>query len=74
MLTNDLTMGRTGSTSLNKAMTLSSYAVATLPAPAGYNGRLVWVTNGAAGAPCLAVSNGTAWLRIVTGAAVNATT
>jgi hypothetical protein len=74
MLTNDLRPGKTGTLSKNAAQTLSTYTVATLPAAASYTGRMVWVSNGAGGAPCLAISNGTAWLRIVPGAAVNATT
>jgi hypothetical protein len=74
MLTNDLRPGKTGTLSKNAALVLSTYTVASLPPAASYPGRQVWVTNGAGGAPCLAVSNGTAWLRIVPGAAVNATT
>jgi hypothetical protein len=35
--------------------------------------RIVWVSNGNAGAACLAVSDGTNWLRIALGAAVAAT-
>lgn len=47
-----------------------SYTVATLPPAAQNTGRIVLCSNGNAGANCLAVSNGTAWLRVVFGAAV----
>ena len=50
-----------------------SYNVAGLPAAAANAGRLVYCSNGASGAPCLAYSNGTNWLRILIGAAVSAT-
>lgn len=36
-------------------------------------GDVVFVTNGAGGSPCLAVYNGTSWLRIALGAAISAT-
>jgi hypothetical protein len=39
---------------------------------ASWTGGVVYCTNGAAGSPCLAVSNGTSWLRIAFGAAVAA--
>ena len=52
---------------------LRTYTVATLPAAAANNRRVVHCSNGAAGAPCLAVSNGTNWVRVVFGAAVSAT-
>lgn len=55
------------------AITLPTYTVATLPAAADNSGMLVHCSNGAAGSPCLAYSNGTDWLRIVFGAAVSAT-
>ena len=45
-----------------------------LPAVAAHKGRLVHVSNGNAGAECLAYSNGTSWLRVVFGAAVATTT
>ncbi len=72
-LSNDLTSGRTGSKSINKAMTLPVYTVATLPSAAEHPQRWIWVSNGNAGQPCPAVSNGTAWLRIAPGLAVAAT-
>lgn len=39
---------------------------------ASWTGAVVYCTNGNAGIPCLAVSNGTNWLRIALGAAVAA--
>lgn len=36
-------------------------------------GSIIYVSNGDAGSPCLAMSNGTDWLRVVAGAAVSAT-
>lgn len=49
---------------------LPSFAVAALPAAAANTGRIVRCSNGNAGVVCLAVSNGTSWLRVVFGAAV----
>lgn len=49
---------------------LPTFTVAGLPAAAANDGRVVRVSNGAAGQPCLAVSNGANWLRVVLGAAV----
>jgi len=51
---------------------LKSFAVAGLPS-AGTAGRVVYCTNGDGGSPCLAVDNGSAWLRINLGSAVSAT-
>jgi hypothetical protein len=51
---------------------LDAYAVADLPSAASHTNRLVVCPNGNAGAWCLAVSNGTNWLRVVPGAAVAA--
>jgi len=75
-LTQTLKRGQTGSasitTALDDAIRLDSYAVAGLPAASAHTGKLVYVSNGAAGSPCLAYSNGSAWLRITLGAAVAA--
>ncbi len=49
---------------------LPTFTVATLPAAATNEGRLVRCSNGAAGSPCLAISDGTNWLRIALGTAV----
>lgn len=68
--------GKVGSKSINAALDdanrLDSYTVATVPAAASHTGKLIYVSNGAAGSPCLAYSNGTDWLRITLGAAVAA--
>ena len=69
-LTNDPKMYQVGSKSVTKALTASEYTVATVPSAAAHRGRIIYVSNGAAGQPCLAYSNGTSWLRIVFGAAV----
>lgn len=42
---------------------LKAYTVATVP-PASPAGLVIWVTNGAAGSPCLALSNGSVWKRV----------
>jgi hypothetical protein len=48
-----------------------SYTVATVPSAAAFPAHAIHVSNGNSGAPCLAVSNGTDWLRIALGAAVS---
>ena len=70
MAVNDLARGETGTRAINKSKVLLTYSVATLPAAAANTGRLISVSNGAAGSPCLAYSNGTSWLRILLGTAV----
>lgn len=45
----------------------------TLPDAANFTNHMILVTNGDAGKTCLAVSNGTNWLRIPLGEAVSAT-
>lgn len=52
---------------------LPTYTVAALPTAADRPRALCWVSDGDAGAPCLAVSDGTDWRRIALGAAVSAT-
>jgi hypothetical protein len=41
---------------------LPQFTVATAPAATGLTGTLIYVSNGLAGAPCVAVSNGTNWI------------
>jgi hypothetical protein len=48
-----------------------SYTVATVPSAAAFPAHAIHVSNGDSGAPCLAVSDGTDWLRIALGAAVS---
>jgi len=53
-----------------KAPKVATYTVATLPAASAANaGAIVYVSNGNAGAPCLAYSTGTAWAVVALGAA-----
>lgn len=61
-----------GNRAINAAMTLPTYTVTTVPSAAMYKNRMIVVSNGNAGQPCLAMSNGTSWLRIPFGAAVAA--
>ena len=51
---------------------LATYAVAGLPDAGDHTGALVYVSNGAAGDPVVAFSDGTNWLRVDTKAAVAA--
>lgn len=51
---------------------LPTYAVAGVPAAADYSGHIIYVSDGAAGSPILAFSDGTNWLRSDTGAAIAA--
>ena len=51
---------------------LSDYSVAELPSASANPQSVVYCSNGDAGNPCLAVSNGTNWLRVALGAAVAA--
>lgn len=53
---------------------LKKLSVSTLPAAGTVgDGAIIYVTNGDAGQPCLAVYNGTEWRRISLGAAVSTT-
>jgi hypothetical protein len=47
---------------LEGAVKLPAYTVATAPSAAGMTGTIIYVSNGLAGAPCIAVSNGTNWI------------
>jgi len=49
-----------------------TYTVATAPAATSIAGSLIYVSDGAAGSPILAFSDGTDWLRSDTGAAIAA--
>lgn len=55
-VTGDITGDVTG------AVTLPAYTVATAPAATGLTGTIVYVSDGLAGAPCVAVSDGTDWI------------
>lgn len=52
--------------------TLADYSVAELPSASANPQSIVYCSNGNSGSPCLAVSNGTSWLRVALGAAVSA--
>lgn len=54
-------------------LALATYTVATVPAAASFTGDLIYVSNGAAGSPVVAFSNGTNWLRVDTLTAIAAT-
>lgn len=45
---------------------LPTYTVATLPTAANYPACLIYVSNGSAGSPCVAMSDGTNWKVIAT--------
>ena len=49
-----------------------TYTVATAPSAASIAGSLIYVSDGAAGNPILAFSNGTDWKRSDTGATIAA--
>lgn len=51
-----------------------TFTVATVPSAQGDNtGGQIYVSNGANGAPIIAFSNGTAWLRVDTRGVIQAT-
>lgn len=53
---------------------VQTYTVATVPAATGLNvGRLIWVTDGNAGAATPAISDGTNWKVIALGATISGT-
>jgi hypothetical protein len=53
------------------AIQVPTYAVATAPAATSIAGTVIFVSDGAAGSPILAFSDGTDWLRSDTGAAIS---
>lgn len=54
---------------ISAPLTLATYTVATLPDP--FAGGVIYVSDGAAGSPIMAFSDGTDWLRCDTAAAVS---
>lgn len=58
-----------GSQAMTAPFELAESTVANLPT--GTTSEIIYCTNGDAGSPCLAVYNGTNWLRVVLGAAVS---
>ena len=65
-VTGNVTGGVTG------MVTLPTYTVAGAPAATGNTGAMIYVSNGAAGSPVVAFSNGTNWLRCDTLATISA--
>jgi len=59
--------------SLTGAVRVPTYTVAGAPSAASIAGTVIYVSNGAAGQPVLAFSNGTNWLRVDTLATISAT-
>jgi len=53
-------------------VTVPTYTVAGAPAATGLTGAIIYVSNGAAGNPILAFSDGTNWKRSDTGATISA--
>lgn len=51
---------------------LPTFAVAGVPAAAANKDRIIRVSNGAAGQPCLAISDGTNWKQVAIGANIAA--
>jgi hypothetical protein len=54
------------------AITLPTFTVASAPAATGLTGTIIYVSNGLAGAPTIAVSNGTNWISAA-GTTISAT-
>lgn len=48
----------------------NSFTVATVPDAEANTGRLIWVTDGNAGEPCPAISDGLDWLVVTLGTAI----
>lgn len=55
------------------AIQVPTYTVAGAPAATSLAGTVIYVSNGAAGSPVLAFSDGTNWLRVDTLATISAT-
>ena len=53
------------------SITLENFTVSALPSN-GTTGRVVYVSDGDGGNPCLAVDNGTNWVRVNLGSTVSA--
>ena len=52
------------------SITLENYTVANAPSN-GTTGRVIYVSNGNLGSPCLAVDDGTAWKVVALGATID---
>lgn len=51
--------------------TLPTFTVSTVPSAASFPRRLIHVSNGNAGSPCVAISDGTNWKVIAIGATIS---
>ena len=60
-----------GQTDMLKPTDCPEHTVANAPDATAHEGRMIYVSNGAAGSPVLAFSNGTNWLRSDTLAAIS---
>lgn len=69
-VTGDVTGNVTGN--VTGTIQLTSYTVSNAPSASANARRLIYVSNGAAGSPVVAFSNGTNWLRCDTLAAISA--
>jgi len=68
---NNITMNpNTGVVKINNILELTPRTVAQLNALTGVEGQIAYCSNGNAGAKCLAVYDGSAWLRIILGTAI----
>ena len=65
---NETNVGISGGTITGTLITLPSYAFSGLPT--GAVAQIVYCTNGDSGDPCLAVHDGSGWMRVVLGAEV----
>lgn len=63
-----------GGLTMDGPLKLKSYTVAGVPTASAHTGALIYVSNGAAGDPVVAFSDGTNWLRVDTKVAITATT
>ncbi len=52
------------------SITLENYTVSSAPTN-GTTGRIIYVSNGDSGSPCLAVDNGTNWKIVALGATIS---
>lgn len=66
------TLANAAKSTAGRPFKLQTYTVATVPAAAKHPRNLIYVSNGAAGAPVVAFSDGTNWLRVDTLAAIAA--
>lgn len=74
-ITGNITGNVTGNLTGNVvgSIVLPTYTVSGVPSASANARRLIYVSNGAAGSPVVAFSNGTNWLRCDTLAAISAT-